>query len=135
MPDQLKRIAYVEDEPDIRGVAELALTSIGGFELDVSCDGSEAISRIPGYAPDLILMDVMMPGKTGPDVMKELRKNPSLAATPVVFMTAKAQTHEVQEYLALGAAGVIPKPFDPMTLGDDVRAIWRRSQATSVEEA
>lgn len=129
MPPPLKRIAYVEDEPDIRAVAELALSAVGGFELDVSADGDEALERIPAFAPDMVLLDVMMPGRSGPEVFRRLRALPGLAATPVVFMTAKAQTHEVEEYRALGAAGVIPKPFDPMTLPERVREIWDAAQA------
>ena len=124
MARELKRIAYVEDEPDIRTVAEMALTQIGGFELDTSTDGVQALDRIPAFAPDLILMDVMMPGLNGPDVFRRLLATPDCADVPVVFMTAKAQTHEVAGYYELGAAGVIPKPFDPITLSDQVREIW-----------
>lgn len=125
----LKRIAYVEDEPDIRAVAELALTTVGGFDLNISEDGSKAIRNIPAYGPDLILMDVMMPGMTGPEVFAQIRQNPALANTPVIFMTAKALKQEIQEYLSMGAAGVIPKPFDPMTLSNQVQDIWDAMQS------
>ena len=124
MGQLLERILYVEDEPDIQAVARLALEHLGGFTVEVCSSGNEALSKITTYAPDLILLDVMMPGMDGPTTLAELRKLPACAATPVVFMTAKVQPQEVAHYLSLGAIDVIPKPFDPMTLADKVRSIW-----------
>ena len=124
MPRTLKRISYVEDEPDIRAVAELALTIVGGYELNVSEDGEQAIRNIPAFGPDLILLDVMMPGMTGPELFGQIKKIPGISDTPVVFMTAKALKHEVDQYRELGAVGVIPKPFDPMTLPAQVQKFW-----------
>ncbi|MBB4301295.1 CheY-like chemotaxis protein [Rhodobium orientis] len=124
MSDELKRITYVEDEPDIRAVAELALTQIGGFELDVCVDGFDALRRTPDFRPDLILLDVMMPGMDGTETLAKLREIPELADVPVVFMTAKAQRHEIAAFLKLGVLSVIPKPFDPMTLSSELRDIW-----------
>lgn len=124
MSKPLKRIAYVEDEPDIRAVAELSLTMVGGFELNVSEDGEQAIRNIPAFAPDLILLDVMMPGMTGPELFGQIKKIPGISKTPVIFMTAKALRHEVDHYRELGAVGVIPKPFDPMTLPAQVQQLW-----------
>lgn len=129
MAKALNRISYVEDEPDIRAVAELALTAVGGFEIDVNIDGEEALDRIPEFAPDLVLLDVMMPGLTGLEVFEKLKNVPGVDDTPVVFMTAKAQKHEIEGYMALGAVGVIPKPFDPMTLHERVREIWEQTPA------
>lgn len=125
----LKRIAYVEDEPDIRAVAELALTVVGGYELSVSSDCEQAIRNITAYGPDLILLDVMMPGMTGPELYEHIKRIPGISETPVIFMTAKAQQHEVDTYKKLGAVGVIPKPFDPMTLSSQVQKLWDRAQA------
>jgi len=124
MPDSLKKILYVEDEPDIAYIARLALETIGGFEVFVCENGGKAVREGPGYGPDLIMLDVMMPEMDGPATLKELRKNPLLARTPVVFMTAKVQPAEISIYKELGAIDVIPKPFDPMTLAERVRAIW-----------
>ena len=124
MSDELKRITYVEDEPDIRAVAELALTQLGGFELDICVDGPDALRKTPEFRPDLILLDVMMPGMDGTETLARLREVPELAETPVVFMTAKAQRHEIAAFLELGALSVIPKPFDPMTLSSELRDIW-----------
>lgn len=124
MSKALKRIAYVEDEPDIRAVAELALTMVGGYELNVSEDAEQAIRNIPAFAPDLILLDVMMPGMTGPELYGQIKKIPGVSKTPVIFMTAKALKHEVKLYRELGAVGVIPKPFDPMKLSTQVQELW-----------
>lgn len=126
MKTTLKRILYVEDEADIRTVSQMALESLGGFILEVCCDGFEAVEKGPAFTPDLIVLDVMMPGMDGPSTLKALRALPELAATPVIFMTAKIQAHEVAAYKSMGAAGVIAKPFDPMTLSDQIREIWEQ---------
>ena len=123
MPN-LSRILYVEDEPDIQAVARLALEHIGGFTVEVCSSGHEALERATAFAPDLILLDVMMPGMDGPSTLSRLRELPALSAIPVIFMTAKVQPQEVASYRAMGALDVIAKPFDPMTLSDDIRAVW-----------
>lgn len=125
MPDEpLQRILYVEDEPDIRAVARIALETVGGFKLLVCGSGQEALTAAPAFAPDLILLDVMMPGMDGPSTFAALRALPEFEDTPIVFMTAKVQAHEVVRYRQMGALDVIPKPFDPMTLAATVRGIW-----------
>ncbi|SHK18085.1 Response regulator receiver domain-containing protein [Marinobacter antarcticus] len=130
MPDNsLKRILMIEDEPDIRAVAELALEAIGGFELTACESGQQALEQIGECQPQLIVLDVMMPGMDGPATLKAIRRLPGHAATPAVFMTAKVQSDEVQGYLALGAVGVIPKPFDPLILADQIREIWNETCA------
>jgi CheY-like chemotaxis protein len=126
MNPELKRITYVEDEPDIRTIGELALTKIGNFTVDVCCSGAEAIDKTPLFKPDLILLDVMMPGIDGIETFHSLQAIPETAGIPLIFMTAKAQKHEIQGYKDLGAIDVIPKPFDPMTLAQDITAIWKR---------
>jgi two-component system OmpR family response regulator len=132
MTDKLQRLTYVEDEPDIRSITEFALKELGGYELDVCASGPEAIDRTPDFNPDLIILDVMMPGMDGIETYKRLRAIPKLAETPIVFMTAKAMKHETDRYRALGAADVIPKPFDPITLPDRVREIWQQVRKTAV---
>ncbi|TCV84163.1 response regulator [Sulfurirhabdus autotrophica] len=122
---ELRRILYVEDEPDIQAVAKLALEALGGFEVQVCSSGKEALESVLAFSPDLILLDVMMPGMDGPTTLKAMRELPELRQTPVVFMTAKVQPQEIQEYTRLGAIDVIPKPFDPMTLADVVKKIWK----------
>lgn len=127
MTRKLERLTYVEDEPDIRSIAEFALTEIGGFKLDACASGPEAIERAPDFKPDLIILDVMMPGMDGIETFKRLRAIPALAHTPIIFMTAKAMKHETDRYKALGAADVIPKPFDPITLPELIQKIWERA--------
>ncbi|NOY62865.1 MAG: response regulator [Gammaproteobacteria bacterium] len=120
----LNKILYVEDEPDIQTVARMALEVVGGFNVEVCSSGSEALEKVVDYAPDLILMDVMMPHMDGPATLVELRKLEALDGVPVIFMTAKVQPDEVKEYKAIGAVDVIPKPFDPMSLPETVKRIW-----------
>ncbi|MDD5176187.1 MAG: response regulator [Sterolibacterium sp.] len=126
MADKLTRILYVEDEPDIQMVARLALETLGGFTAEVCSSGSEALDKVAAFRPQLILLDVMMPGMDGPTTLGKLRELPDFATTPVIFMTAKVQPREVASYKQLGAVEVIPKPFDPMTLASTVQDIWER---------
>jgi len=120
----LQNILYVEDEPDIQAVARLALEMVGGFSVTICSSGEEALARVSSTKPDLMLLDVMMPGMDGPTTLKRLRELPAAKDIPAVFMTAKVQPDEVAHYKSLGAVGVIAKPFDPMTLSETVRAIW-----------
>jgi CheY-like chemotaxis protein len=122
----LSRILYVEDEPDIRAVALIALQTIGGFEILPCASGAEALERVSAFAPQLVLLDVMMPGMDGPTLLAALRRIPETANIPAVFMTAKVQPVEVAELRSMGAAEVIAKPFDPMTLAEQIRTIWSR---------
>jgi len=124
MADKLKRILYVEDEPDIQTVARLVLETLGGFTVEICSSGSEALSRAPDFQPQLFLLDVMMPLMDGPTTLKMLRGLPQFAGTPAIFMTAKVQPGEIAGYKEIGAVDVIPKPFDPMTLSSQVQAIW-----------
>ena len=120
----LRRILFVEDDPDIQKVAKLALEAIGGFSV-LTCDsGARALAAVTGFVPDLILLDVMMPGMDGPATLKALRQVPGAETIPAVFMTARVQPTEIAGYRALGAVDVIAKPFDPMRLADTVREIW-----------
>ena len=125
----MERILHVEDEGDIREVAKLALEAIGGFVVEPVESGKVALERVSEFVPDVILLDVMMPGMDGPSTLRELRKRPETADVPVIFMTAKVQSHEVEQYRRMGALDVIPKPFDPMTLADQIREILRRPMA------
>ena len=127
MTPTLRKILYVEDEDDIRTIAQLALESVGGFVLKSCAGGTQALREGPDFAPDLILLDVMMPGMDGPSTLAALREHAALKEVPVIFMTAKVQQGEIAHYRALGALDVIAKLFDPMTLADQVRAIWGRA--------
>ncbi len=124
MSKELKKLIYVEDEPDLRIIAQLALESVGGFEVMIFEFGGDAVREAPAFGPDMILLDVMMPGMDGPATMAALRAVPELADVPIAFLTAKVMPSEVEHLKSLGAAAVIAKPFDPMTLADQVRAVW-----------
>ncbi|MGQ0587499.1 MAG: response regulator [Gammaproteobacteria bacterium] len=120
----LERILLVDDEADIRQIVRLALESLGGFKIHECSSGLSAPRAIEEFSPQLILMDVMMPGQDGPETLKALRENLALPRIPVVFMTAKVQPQEVSALRGLGALDVIAKPFDPMTLAQTVKRIW-----------
>ena len=122
----IERILYVEDEPDIQAVARVALEAVGGFEVQIYNSGNDAmdhLEQIKSFNPDVILLDVMMPGMDGPSTLEALRKESHFADTPVIFMTAKVQPHEVADFKAMGALDVIPKPFNPMSLSQVIKTI------------
>jgi len=121
---ELKTILYVDDEPDIRAVVELSLGLVAGFQVTVCASGAEALGRAAELRPQLIMLDVMMPEMDGPATLAALRAQPATADIPVVFLTAKVQPGEVERLKEAGAVDVIAKPFDPMRLGDQVRAVW-----------
>ncbi len=123
---ELRRVLMVEDEPDIRLVAQLALESIGGYTVRTCASGAEALDAVGEFAPDMVLLDVMMPGMDGPTTLGRLRSTAAGGRVPVVFMTAKAQPQEVARFRSLGALDVVAKPFDPLTLAEQLRDIWSR---------
>lgn len=116
------KILHVEDDADIREIAQLALGLSGDFEVVQSASGEEALLMVQAFIPDVLLLDVMMPGMTGRQTLERMREIPALEKTPAIFMTARAQNSEVEELRELGAAEVISKPFDPMSLGDQIKA-------------
>ncbi len=124
----LTKILHVEDDKDILEIASLTLEQLHGFQVASCLTWTEAIEKCPVFQPDLFLLDVMMPKKTGPELLKDLRKIDGFENTPAIFMTAKVQNAEVQSFLDAGAIAVITKPFDPMTLGDQIRAIWAEAE-------
>ena len=125
---KLTRILYAEDQIDIQLVAKLALETVGDFTLKTCDSGVEAIAAINDFQPQLLLFDVMMPDMDGPSALIKIREMADYKNIPAIFMTAKVQGNEVQSYLDMGALAVIAKPFDPMTLADQIQEIWQRSQ-------
>jgi CheY-like chemotaxis protein len=119
----VRKILLVDDEADIRLVAEISLSNLGGWQVIQAASGPEAVALAAREKPDLILLDVMMPGMDGPATLEKLREVEDDRATPVIFMTAKVQKAEIDRLLGLGVRGLIPKPFDPMTLPDEIRRI------------
>lgn len=118
------KILHVDDEADIRAITKLALESIGGFNVTSCASGTEAIAAVADVAPELIVMDVMMPEMDGPTTFRALQDIPDANQIPVIFMTAKTQKDEIESLMALGAIGVIAKPFDPVQLSKEVERIW-----------
>lgn len=123
MANALRKILYVEDETDIQFIAQMLLQK-NGFDVEVCSLGHEALEKVQVFSPDLLLLDVMMPQMDGPTTLQELRKLPVTSQTPVMFMTAKVQKAEQESYYKLGAIGVIPKPFDPMTFVQTLTGLW-----------
>jgi two-component system, OmpR family, response regulator len=121
-----KSILYVDDDPDICSIVRATLHLIPGLRVRTADSGERAIDLAYELRPDLVLMDVMMPGLDGPSTFKRMRESALLANTPVIFMTAKALPKEIAEFLQLGVIGVIVKPFDPLKLYDDLCALWTR---------
>jgi CheY-like chemotaxis protein len=115
------RILHVDDEADIREVVAISLDLDPCFEVRGCASGAEALTAAAEWAPDLILCDVMMPVMDGPATLAGLRESPRTTKTPVIFMTARVQSREIERLKALGAAGIIYKPFEPMTLATEIR--------------
>ena len=122
---RLKRILLVDDDPDIRDVATLALRTTGGYAVEPCGSAREAVDRSASFRPDLILLDIWMPGTDGLGALKALREIEATAETPVVFMTG-VDIDEIERYQELGCLGVIPKPFDPTALPARLEALWGR---------
>ena len=122
--DNLREILYVDDEPDIREIVQMALGLMPALSVSTADSGMRALQSMQESKPDLVLLDVMMPNMDGPTTLQQMRSQPELQAIPVIFMTAKAMPQEVARFRALGAAAVIAKPFDPMLLAENVMAIW-----------
>jgi diguanylate cyclase (GGDEF)-like protein len=120
----LKTLLYVDDDSDIREIVQMSLSLDGQLHVITSDGGERALLKMRMEHPDLVILDVMMPGMDGPTLLKRMRTDPGLAHTPVIFMTAKASAEETARFRELSAIGVIAKPFDPMTLAGQVKALW-----------
>jgi len=125
---ELRRVMCVEDDPDIRMIIEFSLATVGSLEVYLCAGGQLALDQAPAFKPDLVLLDVMMPGLNGPETLAALRLLPCMKGVPIVFMTAKAMPDEVEELLHYGATGVIVKPFDPMALPENIRIYWEHGR-------
>ncbi|WP_407293731.1 response regulator [Stutzerimonas zhaodongensis] len=121
---ELKRILHVEDDPSIQAVVKVSLEAIGGYQVQTCSSGSQALEEVEAFAPQFVLLDVMMPGMGGPETLTKLSERIDLSKVPVVFMTAKVQPSEIEHLRQLGAREVIVKPFDPMRLAGQIQAIW-----------
>jgi len=122
---KIAKVMIVDDDEAVRAISTLAARKIGGWEVVSVGSGAEAVALAPVERPDVILLDVMMPTPDGPTTLAMLRGDPVSAQIPVIFLTAKTQQHEIDDYLELGASGVICKPFDATALPDEIRRILR----------
>jgi CheY-like chemotaxis protein len=119
------KLLHVEDDADIREIARLALEVIGGLTVAQCATGAEAIRQAAEVQPDLFLLDMSMPDMDGVETLNALRALPGLGDVPAIFMTARAQLQEQAELLQQGAVAVISKPFDAMTLAQEILDIWK----------
>jgi two-component system OmpR family response regulator len=124
----------VDDDPGIRSLCEIAFRNVGTLTACIVESGRKALEVITDFRPDVILLDVMMPDIDGQALFEMLKKDGLCAKIPVIFITAKVQKHEVQSYQNLGAAGVIIKPFDPVTLPRQIESLVRAHQTLSTRE-
>jgi CheY-like chemotaxis protein len=125
---EIKRVMCVEDDSDIRLILKFSLERLGGFTLCLCSSGFEALEKVEAFAPQLVLLDVMMPKLSGPQTLEKLRKLEIMRGIPVVFLTAKAMRNEVEALLEHGSTGIIVKPFDPVTLPKDVLIYWQHGR-------
>lgn len=121
----LKKILHVDDSDDIRELVRHGLERAAGITLMSCASAGEALDRASAFAPDLLLLDSIMPDISGVQLYEQLRACPGLAETPVIFLTTQAETLDFTSFLRVGAIDVIGKPFDVNTLADTVEEIWR----------
>ena len=117
------RILYVDDDPDIRTVAVMSLQLQPAFDVRECPGGAMAVPVVRDWRPDVVLLDVMMPEMDGPMTRAALRNDPTTAGIPVIFVTARIQSAELERLLGLGVTGIIAKPFDPMSLAQQVSTL------------
>ncbi|MHA6326426.1 response regulator [Roseivivax sp. CAU 1753] len=122
MPE-LTHILHVEDDADIQEIARLALEMIGGLQVSQFASGADAVVMAPELTPDLILLDMMMPGMSGEETLTALRQVQGFEDLPAIFMTAQTEESSVALVERTDAIGFVSKPFDPMTLADELRAM------------
>lgn len=120
----LRKILHVDDDHDIREICRLALVDISGYEVIQCSSGTGALKALENFFPDLILLDEVMPSLTGEETLSRLRQSPEFAKIPVVFITAQSNQSSRERLIKTGALDVVTKPFDPITLGDELLAIF-----------
>lgn len=120
----LQKILYVEDDEDIQRIVRMSLELIGKMSVEIVGNSMNAIEAMKVYQPDLVLLDWMMPEMDGPTLFRRMKEDPDVADLPVVFITAKASSRELEELITLGAKGTISKPFSPKDLPNQLRTLW-----------
>lgn len=122
----LKRIMYVDDDPDLQQIVRLGLEIGGGYNIKTCDSGEQALAEIEDFAPDLIILDVVMPDMNGPQTLEALRKVPAAIDIPAIFLTSKISPSQLSLYKKLGAIGVIKKPLNPMKLTGQLKEVWHK---------
>lgn len=125
------KILYAEDEPDVQTIVEISIWSTSSHTIKICNNGKLLLECVEEYNPDIILLDVMMPEMDGPTTLKNLKMNEKTKNIPVIFITAKAQAHEIEVFNEADVIGVITKPFDPLTLCSSIQSIWEASNKKS----
>lgn len=126
--DELSRVMCIEDDADVRMILEFSLRRLGKYEVSLCASGQEALDTVGVFRPQLVLLDVMMPGMSGPQTLERLRALDAMRGVPVVFLTAKAMSDEVESLLKHGATGIIVKPFNSVSLPNDIRIYWEHGR-------
>jgi CheY-like chemotaxis protein len=121
--DKPRRILLVDDDPGIREVARAVLEMVGGYEVETAASGLEGLEKARISPPDVIVLDVMMPGLDGPATFTLLQEQTETCDVPVILLTAKTQEADRSRFASIGVAGILAKPFDPMALSDQVAGI------------
>ncbi|HTF61293.1 MAG TPA: response regulator, partial [Edaphobacter sp.] len=116
----MQRILIIDDEDDIREVASLSLEATAGWQVLTASSGVQGIELAIEHQPDAILMDVMMPGVDGPTTFRQMQQIPAIAHIPVLLLTAKVQGVDKRRFANLEVAAVLFKPFDPLTLAEQI---------------
>ncbi|MBI5346114.1 MAG: response regulator [Chlamydiae bacterium] len=128
MAKSLKKLLIVDDDQDIIDIIQIALEEMPGVQIKYCLSAESGIKEALSFQPDFILIDVMMPHMDGIAMLKAMRLIPALANVPVAFLTAKIQKEEIDQYHKLGVKEIITKPFDPITLADQILKIWKKNQ-------
>lgn len=127
MPTPAK-ILHVEDDLDIQMIARMVLVDLGGYDVLQCASGLEAIEKAASFAPDMMVLDYMMPEMNGLATLRALREIPALQLVPAAFMTAKMLDLHPTELADLGVVGIISKPFDPVSLPDQINRLWQKAK-------
>lgn len=118
-----RTVLVVDDDDDVREITKLAMELSGRWSVLSAGNGPVALTLVREHEPDVVLLDVMMPGMDGPTTFRQMQEDPATADVPVILLTAKVQVGQRQVWDDLDVAGVISKPFDPTTLAGRVEDI------------
>jgi len=129
------KVLIVDDDQFIRRIAQISLTRVANWQVVLADSGAQALQLVEKERPDLILLDVMMPVMDGPTTLRTVRQGGAGRNTPVIFMTAKVQQDEINDYLMMEASGVISKPFDPIQLAQEIKEILSKTAAAPLKIA